>query len=76
MGGCHTYLAGIEMPDDLDDDLVVLIRGLISWHHHLSCCQILQLIHLGVGWAERSSGNHQESVSKAGGRDKGLETNR
>lgn len=56
------YLAGIEMPDDLDDDLVVLIGGLISWHHHLSCCQILQLIHLGVGWAEKSSGCHQESM--------------
>lgn len=43
------YLAGIEMPNDLDDDLVVLIRGLVSWHHHLSCCQILQLVHLGAG---------------------------
>lgn len=49
MGECHMYLAGIEMPDDLDDDLVILIRSLVSWHHHLSCCQILQLIHLGAG---------------------------
>lgn len=62
------YLAGIEMPNDLDDDLVVLIRGLISWHHHLSCCQILQLIHLGAGWAERSSGCRPDSTSAIRGR--------
>ena len=57
-GDCRMYLAGIEMPDDLNDDLVVLIGGLVSWHHHLGCCQILQLIHLQVGWAERSAGCH------------------
>lgn len=49
MEKCHTYLASIEMPNDLDDDLVILIRGLVSWHYHLSGCQILQLIHLRVG---------------------------
>lgn len=53
-GDCHMYLAGIKMPDDLDDDLVILIRGLVSWHYHLGCCQILQLVHLGgVGGREK-----------------------
>lgn len=40
------YLAGIEMSIDLDDDLVIFIRCLFSGDHHLSCCQVLQLIHL------------------------------
>lgn len=46
------YLTGIEMSDDFHDDLVVLIRGLVSWYYHLSCRQILQLVHLGVAREE------------------------
>lgn len=76
MGACCMYLAGIEMPDDFDDDLIVLIRGLVSWHHHLSCCQILQLVHLGVGWAQKNSGCHQKSMRKIGGRGTRLVTSR
>lgn len=34
------------MPIDLDDDLVVFIRCLFSGNHYLSCCQVLQLVHL------------------------------
>lgn len=41
-----TYLAGVEMSINLDDDLIVFIRCLLSRDHHLSCCQVLQLIHL------------------------------
>lgn len=53
-GECPMYLAGIKMPNDLDDDLVILIWSLISWHHHLGRCQILQLIYLGgVGGREQ-----------------------
>ena len=50
-----TYLAGIKMPNDLNNDLVVLIRGLVSWHYHFSSSQVLQLIHLGVGQPELSA---------------------
>lgn len=42
------------MSDDLDNDLVVLIWGLVSWYYHLSCGQVLQLIHLGVEWSKSS----------------------
>lgn len=40
------YLAGIEMSNDPNDDLVIFIRCLFPGDHHLSCCQVLQLIHL------------------------------
>lgn len=40
------YLASVEMPVDLDDDLVVLVRRLLSGHDHLGCRQVLQLVHL------------------------------
>lgn len=40
------YLASVEMSIDLDDDLVIFIRCLFPGDHHLSCCQVLQLIHL------------------------------
>lgn len=40
------YLAGVEVPDDLHDDLLVLVGGLVPRHHHLRCRQVLQLIDL------------------------------
>lgn len=42
----ESYLAGVEMSDDLDDDLVVLVGGLLPRDHHLGGCQVLQLVHL------------------------------
>lgn len=42
----QSYLAGVEMSIDLDDDLVIFIRCLLPGDHHLSGCQVLQLIHL------------------------------
>lgn len=48
-----TYLAGIEMPNDLNNDLVVLIRSLVSWHYNFGSSEVLQLIHLGVGQPEK-----------------------
>lgn len=41
-----SYLASIEVSNDLDNDLLVLIRSLISRYHHFSCGQVLQLIDL------------------------------
>lgn len=52
-GAWCTYLAGIKVPNDLNNDLVVLIRGLVSWHYHFGSSQVLQLIHLGVGQPEK-----------------------
>ena len=40
-----SHLAVIEMSNDLNNDLAVLIRGLVSWPYRLSCSQALQLIH-------------------------------
>lgn len=40
------------MPNDLNNDLVILIRGLVSRHYHFGSSQVLQLIHLGVGQPE------------------------
>lgn len=40
------YLAGVEVPDDLHDDLFVLVGGLVPRHHHLCRRQVLQLIDL------------------------------
>lgn len=44
--GGAVYLAGVEMPVDLHNDLVVFVRRLFAWDDHLSCRQVLQLVHL------------------------------
>lgn len=42
------YLASIEMSDDFDNDLLILIRGLIPGNNYLSCCQVLKFIDLQI----------------------------
>lgn len=41
-----THLTCKEVPTDLYDDLVVLVRRLVPGHHHFCTCQVLQLIDL------------------------------
>lgn len=47
------------MSNDLNNDLVVLIRGLVSWDYYLGSGQVLQLIHLGVGAREAQRASNE-----------------
>lgn len=45
----ETHLACKEVSNDLDYNLVLLIRRLVPGHHHLGTRQVLQLIYLQPG---------------------------
>lgn len=45
----QTYLACVKVADDLDNDLVLLIGGLLAGDHHLGSGQVLQLVYLHGG---------------------------
>lgn len=45
----ETHLACKEVSNDLDYNLVLLIRCLVPGHHHFSTRQVLQLIYLQPG---------------------------
>lgn len=43
------YLACVEVANDLDDNLVLLVGGLLAGDHHLRSGQVLELINLPRG---------------------------